>query len=341
MKSRKRFFKMGQGTCPLVPQGTLVPIFIIVLVVSVILTFYFFKETIHIETPMGNNQIAERNDKHFVLIIQELENPYLQDLYAGAKAAAGENDVTIEYWGTAQTNVDDLIKLIEMAIASKVDGILTQGLTQEFEPVINKAVERGIPVIFVDSDLENNDEWTYVGTDNYQAGYEMGLTVLDETSGKTKVGILNGNLININLEERVQGFLDAISTDNRMEVVAVESSNLSKIQGAEKTYQMLKNHPDISILYGTSALDSFGIVEGIKKAKPSSNIRVYAFDVFEETFDLLKSGEIHTALKQEPYQMGYTGVNLLIDLGQGKAIEKNIYTPITLLTKEDVENDKD
>jgi ribose transport system substrate-binding protein len=337
MKSRKRLFKMGLGT--LVPQGALVPFLIIVLFISVILTFYFFKETIHIETPMNGNVAASEGDKHFVLIIQELENPYLQELYAGAKAAAGEKDVTIEFWGTPQTNVSDHIKLIEMAIASKVDGILTQGLTQEFEPVINKAVESGIPVIFVDSDLENNDERTYVGTDNYQAGYEMGLTVLEETSGKTKVGILNGNLINTNLEERVQGFLDAIGTDDRMEVVAIESSNLSKIQGAEKTYRMLKSHPDISIMFGTSALDSFGIVEGIKKAKPSSEVRVYAFDVLEETFDLLKTGEIHSALRQEPYQMGYTGVNLLMDLIQGKEIEKNIYTPISILTKEDVEND--
>lgn len=314
-------------------------LFMTVFCISLILTFYFFKETIHIETPVNNNDVAGQNDKHFVLIIQELENPYLQDLYAGAKEAARENDAMIEYWGTKQTNVDDLIKLIEMAIASKVDGILTQGLTQEFEPVINKAIDRGIPVIFVDSNLENNDDRTYVGTDNYQAGYEMGLTVLNETTGKTKVGILNGNLININLEERVQGFLDAISTDNRMEVVAIESSNMSKIQGAEKTYQMLKSYPDISILFGTSALDSFGIVEGIKKAKPTSKIRVYSFDVLEETFDLLKTGEIQAALKQEPYQMGYTGVNLLIDLIQGKEIEKNIYTPISILTKEDVENE--
>jgi ribose transport system substrate-binding protein len=322
-------------------NSSILALFITILCISVILTFYFFKETIHIELPVNDHHVSGQTDKHFVLIIQELENPYLQELYAGAKAAAEENDVTIEYWGTAQTNVDDHIKLIEMAIASKVDGILTQGLTEEFKPVIKKAIERGIPVILVDSDLEDHDDRTYVGTDNYQAGYEMGLTVLDETSGKTEVGILNGNLININLEERVQGFLDAISTDNRMEVVAIESSNMSKIQGAEKAYQMLKSHPDISILFGTSALDSFGIVEGIKKAKPSSDVWVYAFDVLEETVELIKTGEIHTALKQEPYQMGYTGVHLLIDVIQGKEIEKNIYTPISIITKEDVEHDTD
>ncbi len=311
--------------------------FITVLCISLILTVYFFKETLHLDTPTGSNQVMDQSGEHFVLIIQENENPYLQELYAGADAAARENDVTIEYWGTKQTNIADHIKLIEMAIASKVDGILTQGLTQEFEPVINKARERGIPVIFVDSNLENNHDWTYVGTDNYQAGYEMGLTALAEASGKAKVGILNGNIININLKERVQGFLDAISTDDRMEVVAIESSNLSKIQGVEKTYQMLKSHPDISIMFGTSALDSFGIADGIKKAKPSSKIQVYAFDVLEESYDLLNTGEIHSALKQEPYQMGYTGVYLLLDLIQGKEIEKNIYTPITILTKEDVE----
>jgi ribose transport system substrate-binding protein len=294
-------------------------------------------KTIELEVPITANEKIVNPEYHFVLIVQELENQYLQELYAGAQHAAQKNGAIVEYWGTKQTNIDDHMKLIEMAIASKVDGILTQGLSDEFEPVIEKALDKDIPVITVDSNFANNDFVTYVGTNNYQAGYNIGLHVLEETSGETKIGIVTGSMIANNLNERVQGFLDAISKEHRMKVASIESSNLSKIQGADKTFQMLKNDPDISIFYGTSALDSLGIIEGMKKKNGTNDIRVYAFDTLEETIDLMKKGDIHMTLKQEPYEMGDVGVQLLIDLIQGKEIEKQYFTPMTLLRKEDVE----
>lgn len=310
-----------------------------VIFISLIFTYHFFMKTIDSELPINENESAVEKNFHFVLIVQEFENQYLQELFQGAEASGQNNGSTIEYWGTKQTNINDHIKLIEMAIASKVDGILTQGLSNEFLPVIEKAYENGIPVIIVDSDFDNNDLFTYVGTNNYQAGYKIGLTVLDETEGQTKIGILTGSLIPNNMKERVQGFLDAISNEDRMEVVSIESSNLSKIQGAEKTYRMLREHPDISIFFGTSAFDSLGITAGIKKVKPSRNITIYGFDDLDENVELMKNGEIHAILKQEPYEMGFVGVNLLVDLIEGQKIKKEYYTTTTILKKEDVKNE--
>ncbi|GAE26752.1 hypothetical protein JCM9140_2844 [Halalkalibacter wakoensis JCM 9140] len=304
--------------------------------ISVLLTYHFFMQSLDFEVPLNASGTTLDSEYHLALIVQEKETPYLQELYSGANDAAKENGITIEYMGTKQTNISDHIKLIEMAIASKVDGILTQGLSNEFEPVLTKALEKGIPVIIVDSDLENNELVTYVGTNNYQAGYEMGRAVLHETIGETKVGIITGSFIPNNLNERVQGFIDATSLEDRIEVVSIESSNLSKIQAAEKTYQMLKNNPEISILLGTSALDSLGIVEGIQKGNPTTDMSIYAFDALEETIEFIIAGDIHATLKQEPYEMGHLGVNLLIDRLEGKEILKEYHTSITILTKEDV-----
>ncbi|MFC0473328.1 sugar-binding protein [Halalkalibacter kiskunsagensis] len=313
--------------------------FAVVIGISLIFTYHFFMKTVDFDVSIQASENVRNSDYHFVLIVQELENPYLQELYKGAQDAANKKGVTIEYMGTKQTNINDHIKLIEMAIAAKVDGILTQGLSNEFLPVIEKAKEKEIPLIMVDSDLKNNELIPYVGTNNYQAGYDIGATVLNETIGKTKIGILTGSLIANNLKERVQGFLDAIEQEERLQVVAIESSNLSKIQGAEKTYQMIKNDSDISIFFGTSALDSLGIAEGIKKTNPSTAIRVYAFDMLEETIELFKNDHIHATLKQEPYEMGRTGVHLLFDSLQGIEVKREYHTPTTIIRKEDVEDE--
>lgn len=314
-------------------------LFILFIISTLILTYHFFMKTLALDIAINSDENIEESDYHFVLIVQELESEYLQELYAGAKEAARKNGATIEYWGTKQTNISDHINLIEMAIASKVDGILTQGLSNEFEPVIRKAIEKEIPLVMVDSNIGNNELVPYVGTDNYQAGYKMGLQVIQETEGDIKIGILTGSLIANNLNERVEGFIDAISLQDRLKVVSIESSNLSKIQGADKTFQMLRKNPDISIFLGTSALDSLGITEGISKAKPAKPIRVYAFDVLEETVALMKNGDVHAILEQRPYEMGSVGVEIIVDQIMGEKVNKDVYTPTTILKKEDIENE--
>lgn len=64
--------------------------------------------------------------------------------------------VLLEYVGPKQANIDVHLKTIEMAAVSKVDGIMTQGLDDQFTPLINRVIEQGIPVVTVDTDTENS-----------------------------------------------------------------------------------------------------------------------------------------------------------------------------------------
>lgn len=301
--------------------------------VSIGFTYHFFMKTLEFNVSIHSEEKISDYDYHFVLIVQE-EIPYFIDLYNGAQEAATKNKIYLEFLHTNQTNIEDQINLIEMAIASKVDGIITQGLSNEFLPVVKKANDKEIPLIIVDSNFENNNLITYVGSDNYQAGYEVGLAVREATVDETKVGILTGSFVANNLNERVRGFQDAIEQENRIEIVSIESSNLNKIQGAEKTYQMLRKHPDISVFFGTSALDSLGIANGVNKFSPEKPIQIYAFDKMDGTDELLDNGVLQAIVKQEPYQMGYKGVELLVEVMKGNEIEKEYYTPTTILRKE-------
>lgn len=283
------------------------------------------------------NEELNESDYRFVLIVQEMDNPYFSDLIEGAESVAKQNNVSLEYIGTQQTDIHEHIKLIEKAIASKVDGILTQGLSNaDFEPVIQKALDKGIPVITIDTDLENSKRVSYVGTDNYQAGYTAGLTLMKETVEKANVGIITGSFHSNQHQMRVRGFLDAVEEDPKIKVLAIESSNLTSIQGIEKTYQMLRDYPMINVLYGTSARDGIGIVGGLDIVKPKSSIRVYTFDDLEETVELMKKDRIHAIFQQQPYDMGHQSILLLLDLMKGKKIKSAYYTDVHILRKEDV-----
>lgn len=315
-------------------------VFYIVLSVCIVVSFgftcFYFMKALNYTVTVTAEQAKLSHDYHFVLIGQEFDNPYHKKVLEGAQTAAKEHDVLLEFIGPKQTNIDEHTKLIEMAIAARVDGILTQGLTnREFKPVIDKAISKGIPVITIDTDLEDSRRVAYVGTNNYEAGKQMGEALAEATNGEAKVAIVTGILYANNLMERVQGFLDVIENYPDIEVVAMESSNISQIQAAEKTYQMLRNHPEVTAFFGTSALDGIGIAQAVTKANLQEDILIFAFDDLEETMELMEQEKIFATLKQEPYEMGYQGVSLLVETMKGQPIPKINYTSLEVIYKEE------
>ncbi|MBS4197165.1 sugar-binding protein [Lederbergia citri] len=305
--------------------------------ISVGLAAFFLFESFQYEASFNGSEPIPNYDYHFVLIGQEKDNPYHRKIYEGAEAAAKEKNIFIEYVGPRQTNVEEHIKLIEMATAARVDGILTQGLTnREFKPAIDHAINRGVPVITFDTDLEDSKRLSYVGTDNYESGYKIGDAMIEDTNGQAVVGIITGLLYSNNLVLRVQGFLDAIEKAPNIKVVAIESSNISKSQAAEKAHQMLRKYPEITVFFGTSALDGAGIAQAIDKINPVTPILVYAFDDLKETIELIKEDKIHATLKQNQFEMGYKGVSMLYEAVTGGPIPKTYHTSTKILRKNDI-----
>ena len=113
-------------------------------------------------------------------------------------------------------------------------------------------------------------------------------------------------------------------------------SNLSNIQATEKTYQMLRDHPDIEVFFGTSAMDGLGIAKGIEIYRPDRQMKVYAFDTIAENVELLKEGRIHAIIQQLPYDMGYKSIELMLQLKAGDEIESHYYTDVHILKNDAV-----
>ncbi|WHY78231.1 sugar-binding protein [Neobacillus sp. WH10] len=269
---------------------------------------------------------------HFVLVPEELDNEYWRLVEKGAKAAAKDYGVMLEYVGPKQSNIDDHLKAIEMSAASKVDGIMTQGLSDEqFTPLINRVIEKGIPVITVDTDASNSKRMAYIGTDNYYSGYLAGKALIADTKGKANVAIITGSLYKNHQIQRVKGFEDAVKAESGIQIIDVWESDISRVQAAEKAYQILQEHPEVNAFYGTSALDGIGIAQVVQKYKNNGQIYIMAFDTLPETLTYIQKGIINATVVQEPYEMGYEAVIMMIDIIEGKKVPSIIHTNTKIL----------
>ncbi|QDP42209.1 sugar ABC transporter substrate-binding protein [Radiobacillus deserti] len=294
------------------------------------------KKTFYVE----DHPAAEQSyDYHFALITEEVGNAYWRLIENGAKEAAENENVYLEYIGPSKSDLEEKLQTLDRMISAKVDGIITQGLPgQRFLDLVHKARENGIPVITVDTDVPKSERQVYVGTNNYEAGFLAGQALIVDTKGEQNVGVIMGSFEALNQQERLDGFLDAISNSSRIKVVDQKESNITEIGAAQATYSILREHPEITALFGTSALDGVGIVQGIREFNPSEDMYVAAFDILPETLSLIEDEDIDITISQYPKEMGKVAVEQMLKIQQEESVNPFQYTATKVIRKDDVRN---
>ncbi|MTH54585.1 substrate-binding domain-containing protein [Bacillus mangrovi] len=306
---------------------------ILIFLITAGMTVYFGKETFHVTSAAADP--SEQKKSHFVLIPEELDNDYWELVKDGAMEMADHNGVILEYLGPKQANVEEHLRTIDMAIAGKVDGLMTQGIeNEEFTKLLNKAVDKGIPVITIDTDAPESDREVYVGTDNYYAGQLAGKALIRDTKGPQTVGIITGRFEASNQKLRVQGFLDAIKGESRIRVASVKESDITRAGAVNAALKFYQEVPDITAFYGTSALDAIGIAQLTEYLK--KDVCIIGFDTLPETIRYIEKGTIRATIVQYPYEMGAKGVETLLNMQKGEKQKAIQHTGTKVIRKTDL-----
>lgn len=277
-----------------------------------------------------------------VLISQELDSPFWEEVEKGAFTAAERNQVSLESWGTFGLNEVDFLHNIEIAIASKVDGIIVQGLDDEaFKSLTTtRAAGNGIPIITVANDVPVNESLrrTYVGSNHYEMGQLIAKQLIADMGETGKVVLVAGDQQEHFQRERVNGILDGIRAYPSIESEIVEIGK-SNEEVADATNQILNREPNTKAFISVSANSASVIVREIRKRYKIEDFYLYAFDESPETIKLLKEGAIDALITQDPERMGQWSVDLIVRWLEGKNLPldfEGYFTDIQVLTSEDL-----
>lgn len=272
-----------------------------------------------------------------VLISHVYSNPYWKQIRAGAEKAARERGVIIDFQGPDTASVEESIRFIKMAYAAKVSGIITyvQDETQ-YNDVINKVIEGGIPLVTVDSDAEKSKRLAYVGTDNVEAGRVGGREMIRQIGTEGKVAIIMGGKTVKNQRERVKGFRNYLEENSNIVIAAIESSDSYLLEAELAAKKILNEHPDVKALFCTSALDGLGAAKAVKSLGLVGKVKIICFDDLPETLDNIEKGVITSTVVQQPYVMGYKAVHIIMDNIEGKTTKGLFITDVLVVDKENL-----
>lgn len=309
---------------------------VILLSVSTLAMLYFGYKTFYIDETDAE---VTNDEYHFALIAQEEDLDYWRQIEKGAREAAEENDIYLDYIAPQKADNDEALVLLDKMISAKVDGIMTHGIEgEQFVDLVHKGIERGIPIITIDSDVESSERKAYVGFNNYEAGQLLGEAIIEGTTGQRHIGIIIGRYDAIDQQERMEGVKDALASASEHQIVAAEESNFTEVGAARAAYTLLKDYPDITIVAGLGALDGVGAVDGLQDIAPTKDIFIAAFDALPRTIQSMKDNKIDVTMAQNPEKIGYKAIEVMLDLQEKDLLENRIYIDTEIIHKESLQN---
>ena len=252
-------------------------------------------------------------DQLYIEVSAAGSSEYWSDHKLGLKLAGEALGVKTEYVGPAGYDLDAMATALEQAIAMKPQGLLVAGFEPLLVPVINKAVDAGIPVVTVDADLPESKRIAFVGTGNYQAGYESGKLMAKAIGGKGKIAVTSMPGA-YNLQERVRGLKAAIAPYPGIEVVQVADTQGDIIAITQVCVTLLQKYPDLAGIASVEAIGGLGAATAVREAGKIGAVKIIAMDRSNEVLQGIRDGVIEATVVQQTALMPLYGLQILYNV---------------------------
>ena len=135
-------------------------------------------------------------------------------------------------------------------------------------------------------------------------------------------------------DDRVKGFEDAVAEDSSFEYVGVQYAQNQPAKAADIVTSTLQKYPDLKAVFATNLFSAEGAATGIEQAGATGKVQVVGFDAGPAQVEALEDGTVQAIIAQQPFQIGYQGVEQALAALNGEATEAQIQTGFSIITKE-------
>ena len=138
--------------------------------------------------------------------------------------------------------------------------IVAPNQVQTISPAIDRAYDKGIPVIVFERKTNSQKFTAFISADNYEMGHVMGEYIASRLGGKGSVLEIKGLEGSSPAIERHNGFMDALKDAPGISVVESLQGDWTEPTACEITRQWLANHRDtkVDLVFGANDRTAMG-----------------------------------------------------------------------------------
>jgi ABC-type sugar transport system substrate-binding protein len=277
----------------------------------------YFQRTFYSVDQFDASQIEKiEATPHFVFVTPLDEQIVWNEARIGFEDASKDLGFRADWVGPTVLDVEEMTRLINLAIIESADGIITQGMdTEKMTPVLNAAANKGIPVVVVNSDVSKADRLAYLGTDADQVGKLGGQQILEHFENRPlKVAFMAASLdyqIGLDLIEGYKRILE--KAPGGMEILAIESCEADQQIAKSKWQEIMIKHPEINLAINVAAESVTPCVQIAASYDLQDQITIVGIDTTEEILNCIRDGTVAFTMSQNFYRKGYQSSEWLMN----------------------------
>ena len=222
---------------------------------------------------------AQQPRKYVIGVSQCSEDTWRDKLNDELKMGEYLNDSLIVK--LASSNDDNMLqnKQVNQFIDEGVDLlIVSPNQLSAISKAVERAYDKGIPVILYDRKT-NSDKYTaFIGCDNYTIGKSMGTFIAQQLQGKGRIVEIRGLEGSSPALERHRGFMDAIKPYPGLQVVASEEGNWKEEGGIQAMKRILKQTQDFDYVFAHNDCLAWGAYVAARQMRVTRNYKYTGVD---------------------------------------------------------------
>lgn len=222
---------------------------------------------------------AQQPRKYVIGVSQCSEDTWRDKLNDELKMGEYLNDSLIVK--LASSNDDNVLqnKQVNQFIDEGVDLlIVSPNQLSAISKSVERAYDKGIPVILYDRKT-NSDKYTaFIGCDNYTIGKSMGTFIAQQLQGKGRIVEISGLEGSSPALERHRGFMDAIKPYPGLQVVASEEGNWKEEGGIRAMKRILKQTQDFDYVFAHNDCLAWGAYVAARQMRVKRNYKYTGVD---------------------------------------------------------------
>ena len=284
------------------------------------------------------SKFAKRDKVVIAYMPPATEFNYYMAIGEGIKAAAAETGVeTFMLAPQSGADINGQMGMIQDVITKDVSAIILSTHDEAAAaPLVKQAIDTGIAVVIVNSDIADfpTPVNAVVGYSQRAGTAKLGEYFLGKLNGAgAKVGVIEGQP-GYHSTERVGGFLDAVKGKPGIEIKASVPGGWNVEGGNTAAMDLLQANPDVDTLFAANDYMIMGAALAAKSL--GRQLKLLGNDGDTAGLEQIADGTLTATVNTTPFVMGEIAFQVTMDTLNGKFGGGFVETPTTIVDKDNV-----
>ena len=213
---------------------------------------------------------AEKKPRYIIGVSQCSEDIWREKQNAELRMRAYFQDNVELRFAAAYDSDERQVQQIDSLVATGIDLlIVAPNQVATISPAIDRAYDKGIPVIVFERKTSSQKYTAFISADNYEMGRVIGEYIIARLRGKGNVLEIKGLEGSSPAIERHNGFMDAIKQAPDIKVVGSLQGDWTEPTAQEVTKQWISTNKDVRVdlVFGANDRTAMGARKAVANSK--------------------------------------------------------------------------